>query len=59
MPEEEEGENRVVEGAARGGQGCPMRGLAWTQCGKGRMGGLTEWHRTGQERGGIRVELLS
>jgi hypothetical protein len=26
---------------------------------RGMHGGLTEWHRMGQERGGIRVELLS
>jgi hypothetical protein len=26
---------------------------------RGAWGGLTKWHRTGQERGGIRVELLS
>jgi hypothetical protein len=26
---------------------------------RGAQGGLTEWHRTGQEQGGIRVKLLS
>jgi hypothetical protein len=59
MPEEEEGRTEPQGELRKVGRDVRCGVEHGHNAARGAQAGLTEWHRTGQERGSIRVELLS